>query len=745
MLTLPAAFTKPTGAGALGHPLRARAIENQAFVVAADQIGTHPPDNESFGGSQIVDPWGDVLARAPDEECFVAADLDLARQDEVRETLPSLANRVPVGLPLARGGAASDGGHPRAPARVDKRRLILDAAITVFARQGFHHCRVSDVADEAGVAYGLVYHYFDSKEEILNELFLERWQIMLDAIAEIDRRQEVPARDKLYLVASFIIDSYRHEPDLMKVIIVEVTRAANSFGRLHLEKIREAYAGIAEIVEAGPPGRHVQVRTSPPSSRRCASTARSSSCCRAGSSTSCRRPRRSSSAPRAWSWRPSAAGWRPRPRVLPPCLVESRADGERTREAPRVERPAGRSRRPEHDRRQPDRHGDLDPAVRRGSAGLLMEASQTTTESAGAQGTPLGGQSPADAQAAAEHDAFAERPEVFVGAAFAGGLALAGVLRWLGAMTPPGANGADKTLGEIVNEVSEKASLLVREEIELAKSEVTEKAKTLGAGAGVGIGRGHLPGVRRGDVAVLPRLASSTTCSTPAWSGSASRSSPHPASCSARSPACWPRSGSAAGPPTPDLAIEEAKITRETLEHQAIQRDQLERSTERPERDQRLMARACPPTARPSRSARSIEETRRELAFSVNDLRSKVGELTNWRRQLAENREAALVGAAVAGFVIGGGVAATVSLFRRRRGRLTATPARLGLGAARGRRALGGSSARPRGSGRGLMPRRSPLAHGDLDRGRHRDRHQRAEDARAACRRTAPRRSPGTG
>ena len=133
---------------------------------------------------------------------------------------------------------------------VDTRRVILDAAITVFARQGFHHCRVSDVADEAGVAYGLVYHYFDSKEEILNELFLERWQIMLDAIAEIDRLEEVPARDKLYMIASFIIDSYRHHPDLMKVIIVEVTRAANSFGRLHLEKIREAYAGIAGIVEA---------------------------------------------------------------------------------------------------------------------------------------------------------------------------------------------------------------------------------------------------------------------------------------------------------------------------------------------------------------------------------------------------------------------------------------------------------------------------------------------------------------
>ena len=136
---------------------------------------------------------------------------------------------------------------PKANA-VDKRRLILDAAVRVFARRGFHHCRVSDVADEAGVAYGLVYHYFDSKEEILNTLFLERWQIMLDAIAEIDAR-DLPARDKLYAVAAFIIDSYRHDPDLMKVIIVEVTRAANSFGRLHLDRIREAYTGISDIVE----------------------------------------------------------------------------------------------------------------------------------------------------------------------------------------------------------------------------------------------------------------------------------------------------------------------------------------------------------------------------------------------------------------------------------------------------------------------------------------------------------------
>jgi TetR/AcrR family transcriptional regulator, fatty acid metabolism regulator protein len=131
---------------------------------------------------------------------------------------------------------------------VDKRRMILDAAVRVFARQGFHTCRVSDIADEAGVAYGLVYHYFGSKDEVLDTLFLERWDVMLEAIGEVDGR-DAAAREKLYAIASFIIDSYRHDPDLMKVIIVEVTRAANSFGARHLAKITEAYGKISGIVE----------------------------------------------------------------------------------------------------------------------------------------------------------------------------------------------------------------------------------------------------------------------------------------------------------------------------------------------------------------------------------------------------------------------------------------------------------------------------------------------------------------
>ena len=131
---------------------------------------------------------------------------------------------------------------------LDKRRLILDAAIRVLARQGYHGTRVSDIADEAGVAYGLVYHYFKSKDEVLNELFVERWSLLLAAIEEADREQPTP-REKLAAVAGFIIDSYRYDPELMKVIIVEVTRAANSFGRTHLPEINRAYEMIAKIVE----------------------------------------------------------------------------------------------------------------------------------------------------------------------------------------------------------------------------------------------------------------------------------------------------------------------------------------------------------------------------------------------------------------------------------------------------------------------------------------------------------------
>jgi deaminated glutathione amidase len=95
LIAVPSAFTAATGRDHWEVLLRARAIENQVFVIAPNQVGEAPPHYSSYGHSAIVDPWGVVLATAPDEECFVAAALDFPAQRQIREQLPSLANRRP--------------------------------------------------------------------------------------------------------------------------------------------------------------------------------------------------------------------------------------------------------------------------------------------------------------------------------------------------------------------------------------------------------------------------------------------------------------------------------------------------------------------------------------------------------------------------------------------------------------------------------------------------------------------------
>ena len=233
VITVPAAFTLPTTRDHWETLVRARAIENQCFVVAPNQIGEHPGGLRSGGRSLIVDPWGLVLAGAPDMR---DGDRRRARRrPDRRRPAADAGVRAPPPERVRVGTRVTT-------AATEKRRVILDAAVRVFARQGFHTCRVSDIADEAGVAYGLVYHYFSSKEEILDTLFLERWDVMLAAIDEADASRQLP-REKLYAIAAFIIDSYRHDPELMKVIIVEVTRAANTFGLTHL---REDQGGVRQ-------------------------------------------------------------------------------------------------------------------------------------------------------------------------------------------------------------------------------------------------------------------------------------------------------------------------------------------------------------------------------------------------------------------------------------------------------------------------------------------------------------------
>jgi len=95
LIAVPSAFTSTTGRDHWQVLLRARAIENQVFVLAPNQTGKAPPHFDSFGHSSIVDPWGRILATAPEGESFIAAELDLSNQEQVRESLPSLANRRP--------------------------------------------------------------------------------------------------------------------------------------------------------------------------------------------------------------------------------------------------------------------------------------------------------------------------------------------------------------------------------------------------------------------------------------------------------------------------------------------------------------------------------------------------------------------------------------------------------------------------------------------------------------------------
>jgi predicted amidohydrolase len=114
VITVPSAFTERTGRDHWEPLIRARAIENQVFVVAAGQIGSAPPHYRSYGRSMVVDPWGVVLAKAPDTECFVSADLDFANQDDIRERLPSLRHRRPEAYRWPEGGGAEAQGQSAA-------------------------------------------------------------------------------------------------------------------------------------------------------------------------------------------------------------------------------------------------------------------------------------------------------------------------------------------------------------------------------------------------------------------------------------------------------------------------------------------------------------------------------------------------------------------------------------------------------------------------------------------------------
>ena len=130
----------------------------------------------------------------------------------------------------------------------EKRRLILRAAITVFARSGYHTSRVSDVAKEAGVAYGLVYHYFGSKEDLLETIFRRTWSRMLEAVEEVER-SEATAREQLAGVARIVLGSWELDPDLVRVLVREVARSPQL--AREVDEIEHAFAALERIVVRG--------------------------------------------------------------------------------------------------------------------------------------------------------------------------------------------------------------------------------------------------------------------------------------------------------------------------------------------------------------------------------------------------------------------------------------------------------------------------------------------------------------
>jgi AcrR family transcriptional regulator len=130
----------------------------------------------------------------------------------------------------------------------DKRRLILAAAVRVFARKGYHTCRVGDIAEEAGVAHGLLYHYFRSKDEVLECIFKETWSDIIAATRMVEKTDE-PARDRLAGVAKILLRAWRRDPDLVRVVVREIVRTPDLQKRL--PEINESFGAIERIVARG--------------------------------------------------------------------------------------------------------------------------------------------------------------------------------------------------------------------------------------------------------------------------------------------------------------------------------------------------------------------------------------------------------------------------------------------------------------------------------------------------------------
>ena len=136
----------------------------------------------------------------------------------------------------------------RSIASRDKRKVILDAAIRVFAEHGYHGSRVGDIAEDAGVAHGLLYHYFASKDDVLRTIFLENWGELIARFRAVEAAEE-PAAEKLAGIAKILLRTWRNDPALVTVMVREVARSQQIQGQV--EEVGEAFAIIQRVIEEG--------------------------------------------------------------------------------------------------------------------------------------------------------------------------------------------------------------------------------------------------------------------------------------------------------------------------------------------------------------------------------------------------------------------------------------------------------------------------------------------------------------
>jgi TetR/AcrR family transcriptional regulator, fatty acid metabolism regulator protein len=136
----------------------------------------------------------------------------------------------------------------RSTSQEEKRRLILAASVRVFARKGYHTSRVGDIAEEAGIAHGLLYHYFASKEEVLETVFRENWSELLEAFRRVAGSDEPPVQ-QLEGIAKLLLRSWRNDPDLVRVMVREVARSPHLQNQV--EGIREGFTIIQQVIERG--------------------------------------------------------------------------------------------------------------------------------------------------------------------------------------------------------------------------------------------------------------------------------------------------------------------------------------------------------------------------------------------------------------------------------------------------------------------------------------------------------------